>query len=68
MAWWSAVIPVCNPEQEELLGCHMAGNVMRFLSEEEDRKIPGFVADLVGCHGAVAGETFFYLFLSILAY
>ena len=46
LAWWSAVIPVCDPEQEELLGCHMAGNVMRFRSEEEDRKIPGFVANM----------------------
>ena len=50
LAGWSAttsrsVIPVCDPEQEEFLGCHMAGNVMCFRSDEEDMKIPEFVAD-----------------------
>ena len=38
LAGWSAttsrsVIPVCDPEQEEFLGCPMAGNVMCFRSE-----------------------------------
>ena len=31
-------------------GCHMAGNVMCFRSDEEDMKIPGPVADSRGCH------------------
>ena len=55
LAGWSAkksqsIIPVCDPEQEEFLGCHMVGNVMCFRSDEEDMKIPGSVADLSGCH------------------
>ena len=55
LAEWSAttsrsVIPICDPEQEEFLGCHMAGNVMCFRSEEEDMKITGSVADSSGCH------------------
>ena len=69
MARWSAttsrsVIPVCDPAQEDFLGCHMAGNVICFRSDEEDMKIPGSVADSRGCHitpkpgsGTVAGET-----------
>ena len=39
MSW--SVIPVCDPEQEDFLGCHMTGNVMCFRSGEEDMKIPG---------------------------
>ena len=55
MAGWSAttsrsVIQVCDPEQEEFLECHMAGNVMCFRSDVEDMKIPGSVADSSGCH------------------
>ena len=55
LAGWSATtsrlaIPVCDPEQEEFLGCYMAGNVMCFRSDEEDMKIPGSVADSRGCH------------------
>ena len=42
-------IPVCYPEQEDFLGCHMAGNIMCFLSDEEDMTIPGSVADSSGC-------------------
>ena len=54
LAGWSAttswlVIPVCDPEQEDFLGCHMAGNVICFRSGEEDMKIPGSVADSSGC-------------------
>ena len=50
LAGWSvttsqSVIPVCDPEQGEFLGYHMAGNVMFFRSDEEDMKIPGSVAD-----------------------
>ena len=55
LAGWSAttswlVIPICDPEQEDFFGCHMAGNVMRFWSGEEDMKIPGSVANSSGCH------------------
>ena len=55
MAWWSAttsrsVIPICDPEQEEYLGCHMVGNVICFRSDKEDMKIRGPVADSSGCH------------------
>ena len=45
-----SAIPVCDPEQEDVLGCHMAVNVMCFRSDEEDMKIPGSVADSSGCH------------------
>ena len=45
-----SVIPVCDPEQEEFLGCHAAGNVMCFQSDEGDMKIPASVADSLGCH------------------
>ena len=44
------VIPVCDPEKEDFLGCHMAGNVMCFRIGEEDMKIPGSVADSSSCH------------------
>ena len=40
----------CDPEQEEILGCHMEGTVMCFRSDEEDMKIPRSVADSSGCH------------------
>ena len=55
LSGWSAttslsVIPVCNPEQEEFSGCHMAGNVMCFRSNEEDMNFQGSVADSSGCH------------------
>ena len=54
LAGWSAttswlVIPICDPEQEGVLGCHMAGNVMCFRSGEADMKIPESVADSSGC-------------------
>ena len=45
-----SVTPVFDPKQEEFSGCHMAGNVMCFRSDEEDTKIPGSVADSSGCH------------------
>ena len=44
-----SVIPVCDPEQEEFLGCHMTGNV-NVRSNEEGIKIPGSVADSSDCH------------------
>ena len=55
MAGWSAitsrsVILVCDPEQKEYLGCHMAGNVMCFRSSEEEMIIRGSVADSSDCH------------------
>ena len=55
LAEWNAttsslVIRVCDPEQEDFLGCHMAGNVMCFRSVEEDIKISGSVAYSSGCH------------------
>ena len=55
LAGWNAttswlVIPVYDTEQEDFLGCYMAGNVMCFRSGEEDMKIPGSVADSSGCH------------------
>ena len=74
MAGWCAttsrsVIPVCDPEQEKFLGCHIAGNVMCFRSFKKDMKIPGSVADTSGCpiptkpgliwaHGTVADVNF----------
>ena len=35
-----SVIPVYDPEQEEVLGCHRADNIMCFRSGEEDTNIP----------------------------
>ena len=45
-----SVITVCEPEQKELLECHMAGNVMCLRTNEEGMKIQGSVADSRGCH------------------
>ena len=45
-----SVISACDPEQEEFLGCHMAGNVMCFRSCVEDMKIQGSVADPSICN------------------
>ena len=69
LAGWS-VIPVCDPEHEEFLGCHMTGNVMCFHSGEEDIKSQDLLLtqvavtshrnlDLIWAHGTVAGETLF---------
>ena len=45
-----SVIPLFVPEWEEILGCHMVGNIMCFRSVKEDMTIPGSVADSSGYH------------------